>query len=357
MTSDGGRAVFREHHVVVTTPRRAPDLDHLRTLLSAAAVDRYGARRLGRKAWALRSTEGIPVTVTSSTVDPTRTQPALRSIETAFSTSVLHPAVLQSLQDLGLDAHDVADVNYLTRSAAMRTDNPAVVWSAFFNPNPESIYRLVPSSWAITTFDAVLAAQFDALDEPFAKVAASMDAADVRELAVLCRTVTEAANANCEGRPLFAGLASLPLPADDHMMAWHAARLLREHRGDGHVALLVAEGLGRIDALVVHAALLPGFADGLRRSRRWTKDDWAASMTSLRARGWLTDDDEPTFTDEGRARREWIETRTNELAAVAFDGIGNDGVDRLIELGRLYTAALETAGLGSALRASIPMGD
>lgn len=301
--------------------------------------------------------EGGHVTVTSSTIDPKRTQPALQSIETAYATSVLLPAVVPAFQDLGLDVHDVADVNVLARSAAMHTENPAVVWSAFFNPHPNVIHRLIPSSFEIASFDAILAAQTAALDEPFAKAAGLMEPGDLRELATLCRTACETAGQHCEGRPLFAGLASLPLPAEDHLMMWHAARLLREHRGDGHIATLVVEGLGRIDALVVHAAMIPGFADGLRRSRRWSVDDWNASMVSLRARGWLTDDDDPTFTDEGRARREWIEDRTNELAAVAFDDIGNDGVERLIELGRLYTAALEAAGIGSGLRTAIPMGD
>jgi hypothetical protein len=303
------------------------------------------------------ATEGEDVTVTSSTIDPARTQPALQSIETAYATSVLHPAVVPALRELGLDVRDVSDVNVLSRAAAMRTDNPAVVWSAFFNPHPDVIHRLVPSSFEITSFGAILTAQTAALDEPFAKVAGLMDPSDLRELAELCRTASETACHHCEGRPLFAGLASLPLPAGDHLMMWHAARLLREHRGDGHIAALVVEGLGRVDALVVHAAMMPGFADGLRRSRRWGVDDWNASMVSLRQRGWLTDDDEPTFTDEGRARREWIEDRTNELAAVAFDDIGNAGVERLIELGGAYTAALEAAGLGSGLRTAIPMGD
>ena len=297
------------------------------------------------------------MTITNSTIDPARTQPALRAIETGFSASVLHPGVLEALQALGLDVRDVADVNIVTRATAMRTDSPEVVWSTFFNPNPERINALVPSMGKVASFDAILAAQADALDEPFATATASMAPNDLRELASLCRTATEAANQNCEGRPLFAGLASLPLPAEDHMMVWHAGRLLREHRGDGHIAALVVEGLGRIDALVVHAAMLPFMADGLRRSRRWGMDEWKASMASLRERGWLTDDDDPTFTPEGQARREWIEDRTNELAAVAFDGIGNDGVDRLIELGTLYTAALESGGLGSTLMVAIPMGD
>jgi Helix-turn-helix family len=297
------------------------------------------------------------MTITNSTIDPARTQPALRSIETGFSASVLYPGVQEALQGLGLDVRDVADVNIVTRAAAMRSDNPELVWSTFFNPNPERINALVPTMGHAASFDAILTTQADVLDEPFAKATASMDPNDLRQLASLCRTVTEAANQNCEGRPLFAGLASLPLPADDHMMVWHAARLLREHRGDGHIAALVVEGLGRIDALVVHAAMLPMMADGLRRSRRWSIDEWKVSMASLRQRGWLTDDDEPTFTPEGQARREWIEDRTNELAAVAFDGIGNDGVDRLIELGARYTAALEAGGMGSTLRIAIPMSD
>jgi Helix-turn-helix family len=296
------------------------------------------------------------MSVTNTTIDPSLTQPALRSIETGFSTSVLHPDVLSALQELGADVHDVAEVNIVTRSAAMRTDNAAVVWSAFFNPNPDGINRLIPSTWEATSFDAVLAAQSDALDGPFAAATASMNATELSELASLCREVTETASEHCEGRPLFAGLSSMPVPETDHMMVWHAARLLREHRGDGHIAALVVEGLGRVDALVVHAALMPEFGDGLRRSRRWSMDDWTTSMESLRARGWLTDDETPTLTDEGRSRRDWIEDRTNLLAAVAFDPIGNEGVERFIELGTRYTAALEAGGLGSTLRTGIPMG-
>jgi hypothetical protein len=169
--------------------------------------------------------------------------------------------------------------------------------------------------------------------------------------------VTEEARGHFEGRPLFAGLASLPLPDEDHLMVWHAARLLREHRGDGHIAGLVIEGLGPVDALVIHAAMLPMWADGLRRSRHWPKADWEASIVSLRRRGWLTDDEAPTFTPDGQARRAWIEDRTNQLAALAFDPIGPAGVERMIELGATYSAALEAAGLGSALMAAIPMGD
>lgn len=297
------------------------------------------------------------MSVTESTIDPTRTLPALRSIETAFSASVLHPAVLVALQALGVEVNDVADINIVTRSAAMQTYSPEVVWSTFFNPNPEAIFRLVPSSFEKASFQSILDAQATALDAPFREGTAAMDPRALSELAELCRAVTNTARHNCEGRPLFAGLASLPLPAEDHMSVWHAARLLREHRGDGHVAALVVEGLGRIDALVVHAAMVPGFGEGLRRSRRWSVEEWNDSMASLRRRGWLTDEGIPTFTSEGRARRQWIEDRTDQLAALAFEPIGADGIERFIALGVEYTAVLEAAGLGTTLRTGIPLGD
>jgi hypothetical protein len=130
-------------------------------------------------------------------------------------------------------------------------------------------------------------------------------------------------------------------------VAWHAAKLLREHRGDGHVAGLVQAGLSGIEALVVHEAYEPALAPGiLRRSRSWGREPWDAAADGLRARGWLTDDAERlTLTEEGTARRRAIEERTNELAAVAYEPIGPDGVERLVVLGAKVGAAVRAAGL------------
>ena len=46
-----------------------------------------------------------------------------------------------------------------------------------------------------------------------------------------------------EGRPLYAGHADLPWPDEPLLELWHAASLLREHRGDGHIAALLHAGL------------------------------------------------------------------------------------------------------------------
>jgi hypothetical protein len=79
-------------------------------------------------------------------------------------------------------------------------------------------------------------------------------------LAGLAREAASACTA--EGRPLYAGHAGLDWPDAPHVAAWHAATLLREHRGDGHIAALVAAGLSGIDALVTHVATGQGFVPG-----------------------------------------------------------------------------------------------
>jgi hypothetical protein len=294
--------------------------------------------------------------MSTSSIELSRTRPALRAIETSFSAGVLLPAVRSAINGLGVAADDVADVNIITRAAPMGRVKAEVVWSAFFNPSPAGIRRLIPAAWEAAEPDAILAAQAEALSGPLADAVTSMDPADLVELAALSRAVSETAIENDEGRPLFAGLASLPFPSEHHMMIWHAAKLLREHRGDGHIAALVVEGLGRIDVLVVHAAFDGFSADMLRRSRRWTLEEWNTSVESLRERGWLTDADEPTLTEAGFARRRWIEDRTDQLAATAYEPIGNDGIERMIELGGRFTQALEDGGLGSTIR-QVPLGD
>src|SRR5215510_2409420 len=296
--------------------------------------------------------------ITTGTVDPARVNAALAGPNLAFTTSCMHPDVLAALQAIGTPVETTEDVAFVTRSAAMRTDNPELVWSAFFNFNRTTIDRLIPLTWQRVSFDDVLATQNAVLDRVFRDALAPMAGDDLTELAALCRVTTLAAIQHAEGRPLCAGIAALPLPPkDDHMMVWHAGRLLREHRGDGHVATLLVEGLDRVEALVVHAAMLPQMRDGLRTSRRWRRPQWEDAIVDLRQKGWLTDDELPTFTPEGRERREWLERRTDELAAIAYEPIGNEGVERMITLGDQYRDALEAAGVGRGLLAGTPVDD
>jgi hypothetical protein len=137
---------------------------------------------------------------------------------------------------------------------------------------------------------------------------------------------------------LFAGHASLPWPVEPHLVLWHAQSLLREYRGDGHIVALTVEGLDGCEALVTHAAAGDVSADILRATRQRTGDDWLAAEERLRERGWL--DPDLAFTDLGQERRNWIEARTDELAAAPYGAIGTDGCARLRELCRPISTAM-----------------
>src|SRR5207247_3197436 len=104
--------------------------------------------------------------------------------------------------------------------------------------------------------------------------------------------------------------ASLEWPDDPHLALWHAQTLLREYRGDGHIAALVAAGLDAPEALITHGATDVVGMDVLQRSRAWPEEEWRAAADRLRSRGWL--DADGSFTDEGRTARERIEEHSDE---------------------------------------------
>ncbi len=166
----------------------------------------------------------------------------------------------------------------------------------------------------------------------------------IREAADLARRAAEAACEHPEGRPLFAGHAALTWPDEPHLVLWHAQTLLREFRGDAHVAALLLDGLSGLEALVVHAATGEVPAPVLRASRGWTRDEWAAAVDALRGRGVL-EPDALALTTTGRARRDRVEVRTDELAVPAYRAIGEDGCARLRELARPLSRAVVAAGL------------
>jgi hypothetical protein len=181
----------------------------------------------------------------------------------------------------------------------------------------------------------------------------SVDDATIAEATALLRRAADAACEHPEGRPLFAGYASLPWPDDPRLQLWHAHYRLREFRGDGHIAVLTADGLTGIEALQLHIAYAPRVGPIFRATRGWTDDQWNASVETLRARGWLTGDDDLTLTAAGLAYREDIEARTDARNALAYDAIGTGGCGRLVELAAPITAALLADG-GSAFATLIP---
>lgn len=125
-------------------------------------------------------------------------------------------------------------------------------------------------------------------------------------------------------------------------MAWHAQTLLREFLGDGHTAAMTVEGVGGVEALILHGATGDVASATLRSSRRWPRDEWAAGEERLRSRGWL--DGDGTLTEAGRSHRQWVEDRTDVLAAPAYEVLGDEGCARLRTLGRPLSKAIVEPG-------------
>ena len=91
-----------------------------------------------------------------------------------------------------------------------------------------------------------------------------------------------------DGRPLYAAHADLDWPESLPLQLFHAITLLREYRGDGHVAVLVAEGVSGLESAVLHVAQGDAWTrEPLRKRRGWSTEQWDAAVERLRERGWL----------------------------------------------------------------------
>jgi hypothetical protein len=129
---------------------------------------------------------------------------------------------------------------------------------------------------------------------------------------------------------LFAAHAEQPWPEDGAaLQAWWAATLIREHRGDGHIAALLDAGVGPCEALVLQSTYTAIPREVLQGTRGWPDEEWALAVESLVEREWL--DADGLGNDVGREALAAIEQRTDELAARPLEIIGVDAAAALAE--------------------------
>nr|WP_250037986.1 hypothetical protein [Actinoplanes maris] len=252
------------------------------------------------------------------------------------------PEATERYAELGVGPQDGY---FASRGAVFGECGPGVVTATFYNFNPALVTRTLPAVWESTTPEAMSEARLSAVDAALTRGlgAGTLASPEVAEAAALARRAAEAATAWPQGRPLFAAHAELPWPDQPHLVLWHAQTLLREFRGDGHIAALVTAGVGGIEALLLHVA--SGEADErfLRVSRGWTREAWAAAADGLRVRGLL--DADGGLTEAGRTLRADLEETTDRLAGPAYDAIGADNCVRLAELTRPLSRTLVKAGM------------
>ena len=215
---------------------------------------------------------------------------------------------------------------FASRSAAMGPVPAEVVMTTFYNFHPRMVRRAIPDAWGFASPDRVLAARLEGADAALRRLLGPWaDSPDAAEAAELVRRALE--DQDPAGRPLFAAHAALPWPEPPHLALWHGATCYREFRGDGHVACLLTDGVGGLEAhvLAAGAGQLPG--SFLRQYRGWSEEEWAAAVDRLRARGWVAEDG--SLTDAGRTARDARERRTDDLATAPWARLGPAGCVRL----------------------------
>ncbi|RSM36127.1 hypothetical protein DMA12_41380 [Amycolatopsis balhimycina DSM 5908] len=229
------------------------------------------------------------------------------------------------------------------RSAAMGAVGPEVVAATFYNFNPEVVARTIPRAWTLATPEQVLEARLAGVGKALTRLLGDHVKSDeAAEAAELAREAT--AGCRAEGRPLYAAHAGLAWPGEPHLVLWHAVTLLREHRGDGHIAALVLEGLSGLEALVTHGATGRGFVTAAAKlTRGWSDEQWSAAESALKDRGLL--DAEGALTDAGLAQRDRVETATETAARGPWDHLGPEKTARLEELCRGLSVRVVEAGV------------
>ncbi|WP_075737132.1 SCO6745 family protein [Streptomyces acidiscabies] len=261
-----------------------------------------------------------------------------RTLEPYHGAVYFSPESAGQYAELGVDARTGY---FASRAAALGAAPADLVIATFYNFNPQLVRRAIPAAWEAATPQQFAAARLAGIDATLRRIlGADVSSPALVRAAELARTAAEATVSHPQGRPLFAAHAALPWPDAPHLVLWHAQTLLREFRGDGHVAALLAAGLSGIEALVTHAATGDISVAALRDSRAWTPEQWEQAVEDLRERGWLDDGPDLALTEEGTRRRAEIEHTTDRLAALPYTMLGPAACTELRSLVRPFSLAV-----------------
>ena len=252
------------------------------------------------------------------------THPARRlwqSLEALHDVVYFAPAVREAGVALGLKGF--WDTYFAFRAAPLGPVEAGTVTATFANFAPGMVERAVPSAWTRATPAACLVARAE-VSAAALRTAGAGDDTSLQANELLAPLL---ATADATGRPLYAGNAAVELPTDPVARLWQLATALREHRGDGHVALLVANGISGLEAHVLQSARGRFSADEITAVRGWSAEEWAAAVASLTERGLL----DGGLTTAGQALLDEIETGTDELSwGGALAPLGENGVETLV---------------------------
>jgi hypothetical protein len=251
------------------------------------------------------------------------------------------PEIRQATDALGMRGFWMG--YFALRAAPLGAVSPALVTSCFYVFHPSRAERALPDAWGYASPVDVLAAREQAMEAAMTRLfgTEAVNSPEMAEAADLAWAAAMAADT--EGRVLAAANQALDRPKEPHARLWQALTTLREHRGDGHVAVLVSHGLGPVAAMVLKAAA--GESDGtvLREGRNWDLAAWQGAEAELRERGLLASDG--SLTPAGLVEHEAVEARTDTAAQRPWTALGTDATERLARLLEPLAGVVRDAGL------------
>jgi len=259
-------------------------------------------------------------------------------LEPIHSVTYFAPGCTTAMADLGLKGFWMG--YFASRGAPFGAVGPAVIEATFYNFAPGVVRRAIPDAWRFATNEAILTARAESAAAALRAAVPGIEQEAARIVPLLEPAVRAG---RLDGRPIFAVNQALGRPADPVAALWQCATSLREHRGDGHVAALVATDVSGIEA---HQLVVAGgrINDELLRSvRGWTTDEWVAAKDRLLGQGLI---DDSGLTTLGRDLVDGLESVTDDLATQPYrDGLTEAGMDLLPTLLRPISRALTASGI------------
>lgn len=267
-------------------------------------------------------------------------------LEPVHAVTYFAPEARAALDGLGFSGFWMG--YFAARSAPLGVVPAEVVTAAFYNFAPQRVAKALPAAWDVATPAEALRAREQSAAAALRRYGVGAD----DDVVVAADLAAKAArSAALDGRPLFAANLALDWPDEPVAKLWHAVTLLREQRGDGHVAVLASVGISGRECNVLHAAAGRVPKEFIMRSRDYDDDQWGFYRDSLIRRGLLDEHDE--LTSAGHELKQRIEDITDELALGALDALDDGEVETLFRSITPITRKVVSAG---DVPAATPMG-
>ena len=228
---------------------------------------------------------------------------------------------------------------FCSRGASLGKPSGLVVTSAFGVFSPAVVVPAVDEGWSKTEPEALLRARYDGATASLRRLLGEPDAGQLGRAVELLRRGLDVAEG--AGHPLFSGLKSLPFPEEPLGQLWRCCDMVREHRGDSHIAVWTKAMVAPIEIQLMSELQMGIPLKTYSATRGWTPAQMDAALDGMRAKGWMDGD---VFSDEGRRFREQIEAETDAMEVPIVDAIGGD-FDELLEILRPWARAIVAAGI------------